>query len=90
MKSGRLRVAPGGADGAPRSPVWPAAPAVWRGSVHRRSSARQGAGREVGAKLSVASMFGMTGKHAGNDSYQQTSRVKFNVHVDLPCVGETE
>ncbi|ANB67639.1 hypothetical protein [Aeromonas veronii] len=45
---------------------------------------------EVGGKLSVASMFGMSGKHSGNDSYQQTSRVKFNVHVDLPYTGKID
>ncbi|MFQ2448176.1 hypothetical protein ACK31P_06505 [Aeromonas caviae] len=43
---------------------------------------------EVGGKLSVVSMFGMSGKHSGSDSYQQTSRVKFNVHVDLPYAGK--
>ncbi|MNF55691.1 hypothetical protein D3C77_337010 [compost metagenome] len=45
---------------------------------------------EVGGKLSVASVFGMSGKHSGNDSYQQTSRVKFNVHVALPCTGKID
>ncbi len=45
---------------------------------------------EVGGKLSVASVFGMSGKHSGTDSYQQTSRVKFNIYVDLPFSGSLD
>lgn len=46
-------------------------------------------GSEVGGGISVASVFGIgasvSGRQTGSDSYQQTSRVKFNVYVDLPC-----
>lgn len=45
---------------------------------------------ELGGTLSVASVFGMSGKRSGSDSYQQSSRVKFNVNVDLPCDGRLE
>lgn len=39
---------------------------------------------EAGAKLSVINVLSFGGKTQGNDVYQQTSRVKFTVAVELP------
>ncbi|MGY3913935.1 hypothetical protein [Aeromonas australiensis] len=39
---------------------------------------------EAGARLSVINVLSLGGKTQGNDVYQQTSRVKFTVAVELP------
>lgn len=39
---------------------------------------------ESGARLSVINVLSLGGKTQGNDVYQQTSRVKFTVAVELP------
>ncbi|MCF3098892.1 hypothetical protein GS629_21080 [Aeromonas veronii] len=39
---------------------------------------------EAGGKLSMINVLSLGGKTQGADSYQQTSRVKFTVSVELP------
>ncbi|MBO0399909.1 hypothetical protein J1F21_16550 [Aeromonas veronii] len=39
---------------------------------------------EAGGKLSMINVFSLGGKTQGADNYQQTSRVKFTVSVELP------